>query len=81
MYGGGELWGYYQVAVAYQNELGNYGPFTKFTDSIYLEAQQLEIDDLTPDTDGQTTKRRIAIIGGSITQPMIIYLDNNVDTS
>ena len=81
MQGGGNLWGYYQVAVAYQNEFGNYGPFTDFTDSIYLESQPLEIDGLTADADPQTIKRRIAIIGGSIVQPMITYLEDNTSTS
>ena len=81
MLGGGNLWGYYQVAVAYQNEFGNYGPFTDFTESIYLEAQPLEIDGLTPDSDPQTIKRRVVILGGSIIQPMVTYLENNTATT
>ena len=77
MMGGGELWGDYAVAVAYQNDQGNYGPFTDFTPTVHLEAQPLEVSGLTPDTDPQTTQRRFAIIGGSISQPMITFLGDN----
>jgi hypothetical protein len=41
----------------------------------------LVISGLTADSDSQTTKRRIALIGGSITEPMIIYLENNTATT
>lgn len=79
--GGGNLWGYYWVAVAYQNELGNYGPYSSFVGPVYLESQKLEISGLTLDTDAQTTARRIAILGGSIPQPMVYTLENNTATT
>lgn len=75
--GGGDLWGFYWVAVAYQNELGNYGPYTDFVGPVYTEADPLLITELTPDTDPQTISRRIAILGGSATDPMVTHLDDN----
>jgi hypothetical protein len=79
--GGGNLFGSYWVAVAYQNELGNYGPYSNFVGPITVAAQPILISGLTPDTDSQTTKRRLAILGGSLTQPMVAYLENNTATS
>jgi hypothetical protein len=73
--------GYYQVAVAYQNEFGNYGPFTAYTAPFYIENASLWINGLTPDTDTQTVKRRIAIVGGAIVEPMILYLEDNTSTT
>lgn len=81
MIGGGNLFGWYYAAVAYQNEQGNYGPYTDFEGPVELDAQSLMISGLTADTDGQTKKRRIAILGGSITSPMVHLLENNTDTS
>lgn len=79
--GGGNLWGYYWAAVAYQNELGNYGPFSDFAGPVYLEAQSMAITGLTADTDEQTVSRRIVILGGSISQPMVTYLEDNTSTT
>lgn len=79
--GGGNLFGAYWLAVAYQNELGNYGPFTQFVGPVTLEAQKLNISNLTPDTDGQTIKRRFALLGGSLTQSLVSYLEDNTSTS
>ena len=79
--GGGNLFGSYWVAVAYQNELGNYGPYSNFVGPVTVAAQPLGISGLTPDTDPQTVSRRLAILGGSLTQPMVAYLDNNYATS
>ena len=79
--GGGNLFGSYWVAVAYQDELGNYGPYSAFAGPITVAAQPLNIGNLIPDTDPQTTKRRFAILGGSLTQPMVAYLDNNTASS
>lgn len=79
--GTGNLWGYYRVAVAYQNDLGNYGPYSEFSDEVQLTAQALSISGLTADTDGQTTARRIAVLGGSIAQPMVCVLENNTATT
>ncbi|MFA4834861.1 MAG: hypothetical protein WC749_02150 [Dehalococcoidia bacterium] len=79
--GGGNLFGSYWVAVAYQDELGNYGPYSNFIGPVTVAAQPLNITGLTVDSDPQTTKRRLAILGGSLTQPMVAYLNNNAATS
>ena len=79
--GGGNLFGTYWVAVAYQNVLGNYGPYSNFVGPITLSAQPLAITGLTVDSDSQTVKRRLAILGGSLTQPMVAYLENNTATT
>ena len=79
--GGGNLFGTYWVAVAYQNELGNYGAYSNYVGPITVSAQGIEISGLTPDTDPQTRQRRFAILGGSVNQPMVAYLPNNTDTS
>lgn len=81
MIGGGNLFGHYWAAVAYQNAQGNYGAFSDFAGPVELDSQSLMISGLTPDPDPQTTKRRIAVLGGSLTQPMITYLEDNVSTS
>jgi hypothetical protein len=81
MIGGGNLWGTYWVAVAYQNAYGNYGPYSAFAGPIEVEGVPLTISGLTVDSDAQTTKRRIAIIGGSITVPMVHTLADNTTTS
>lgn len=78
--GTGSLWGYYRAAYAFQNDLGNYGPYTDFTDEVYCQAQSLEFSNLEVDTDGQTTTRRIAVMGGNITSPMIFTIDDNTST-
>ena len=79
--GGGNLFGSYWVAVAYQNELGNYGPYSNYVGPITVTAQPLGISGLTPDTDPQTRWRRLAILGGSLNQPMVAYLENNIDST
>jgi hypothetical protein len=79
--GGGNLFGSYWVAVAYQNELGNYGPYSAFVGPVTVAAQPLLIGGLNVDSDPQTTKRRLAILGGTLTQPMVAYLANNSATS
>jgi len=81
MVGGGNLFGYYWVAVSYENELANYGPYTDFVGPVELDAQPLVINGLIPDTDIQTVKRRLVILGGSITQPMVTFLNDNTSTS
>jgi hypothetical protein len=78
---GGGLWGYYWAAVAFQNEFANYGPYTAFVGPQFLEGQDLIISNLTPDYDAQTTKRRIAILGGSITEPMVTMINDNTTTT
>ena len=77
MMGGGELIGNYYVAIAYQNALGNYGPYTPYIGPVSLNSQSLTISNLVPDTDQQTVARRIAILGGTLTQPMVAYLNDN----
>lgn len=67
--------------MAYQNELGNYGPYTDFVGPVELDAQPLIISGLGEDSDPQTIKRRIVILGGSITQPMVTFLNDNVANS
>jgi hypothetical protein len=81
MVGGGNLDGDYWVAIAYQNELGNYGPFTPFVGPVTLNAQPLAITGLVPDTDPQTVKYRLALIGGGLTQPMVAYIEDKTATS
>lgn len=81
MIGGGNLWGTYWVACAYQNAYGNYGAYSAFAGPIAVEGVPLTISGLTADTDAQTTKRRLAIIGGSLTVPMVKMIDDNTTTS
>lgn len=81
MVGGGNLWGYYYVAVAYQNAYGNYGPYSAFAGPIEVAGLPLTVSGLTVDSDAQTTKRRLAIIGGSITVPMVHTIADNTSTS
>lgn len=78
---GGGLWGYYWAAVAFQNSFANYGPYSAFQGPQYLEGQDLIISDISIDSDTQTVKRRIALLGGSITEPMVTYVDDNTTTT
>ena len=79
--GGGYPFGSYWFAQSYENDFGNYGPFSEFAGPIDAEGQQIIISGLTPDSDTQTTKRRIAVIGGSMTDPMVFFITNNTATS
>ena len=79
--GSGHLWGYYRVAVAYQNELGNYGKYSEFSNEVLLEGQGLSITSLPIDSDDQTVARRLVILGGSLAQPMVYVVNNNTDSS
>jgi hypothetical protein len=80
LWGGGRLYGHYWIAVAFQNELGNYGPFSNFAGPVELDVQALLIKHLRPDTDDQTVKRRIALVSSAISEPMVIYVEDNGST-
>ena len=73
--------GTYRAAVSYQNELGNYGPYSAYCAAVNITSASLTIGNLVPDTDPQTTARRIAIISSNITDPWVVTLGNNTVTS
>ena len=73
--------GTYRAAVSYQNELGNYGPYSAYCDAVDITSASLTIGNLVPDTDPQTTARRIAIISSNITDPWVVTLGNNSATT
>jgi hypothetical protein len=77
----GQTSGTYYFAVAYENELGNYGPYSEFSEAIATTGEPIAIGNLTPDTDGQTTKRRVVVIGGSLTEFFVFTIDDNTSTS
>lgn len=78
----GTVTGTYRAAVAYQNELGNYGPYSEYCDPVDIYgAANITIGNLIPDTDPQTTARRIAIISSNITDPWVVTLSDNTSTT
>lgn len=79
--GGGFPFGDYYFAVAYENEFGNYGPYSQFAGPVEANGQEIVLSGLTPDTDLTTTQRRVAVIGGSMTDPMVFWIDDNTSTS
>jgi hypothetical protein len=79
--GGGYPFGNYWFAVAYEDVFGNYGPYSLYAGPVNANGQQIIISGLTPDTNPHTTQRRFAVIGGSLTDPMVFFLSDNVSTS
>ena len=79
--GGGYPFGNYWFATAYENQFGNYGPYSEFAGPVDSVGQQIVLSGLTPDTDPQTTQRRLVVIGGSMTSPMVFFIGDNTTTS
>ena len=79
--GGGYPFGNYWFAVAYEDVFGNYGPYSEYAGPVNANGQQITLSGLTPDTDPYTTQRRLVVIGGSLTSPMVFYLPDNVSTN
>jgi hypothetical protein len=79
--GAGSLSGSFWVAYAYENDLFNYGAYTDYSTKLALTNEKLVISNLVPDTDSQTIKRRLAIVGGGGDTPMVYYLKDNTSTS
>lgn len=77
----GTVTGTYQVAVAYQNALGNYGAYSDYCDPAAITGYAFNISNLVPDTDSQTVARRIAILSSNITTPWVVTLHDNTTTS
>lgn len=73
----GQAVGTYYFAVAYENEFGNYGPYSDFSTAIETTGDSIVLSGLTPDSDPQTTKRRVVVIGGSLTDFMVFNIDDN----
>ena len=79
--GGGYPFGNYWFAVSYEDIFGNYGPYSEFAGPVDSTGQQIVISGLTPDTDTNTVARRLAVIGGSMTDPMVFFIGDNTSTS
>lgn len=77
----GQTVGTYYFAVAYENELGNYGPYSDFSEAIETAGEAITISGLTPDTDSQTTARRLLVMGGSLTDFFVVTIDDNTSTT
>jgi hypothetical protein len=79
--GGGFPYGNYYFAVAYENSFGNYGPYSDYAGPLEVAGQSIVISGLTPDTDAQTVQRRVSVVGGSMTDPMVFYIADNTTTT
>lgn len=79
--GGGNPYGTYYFAVAYEDVFGNYGPYSAYTPAITSYGAPIILSGMTPDTDIHTTKRRLAVVGGSITEPMVVLTGDNTSTT
>ena len=76
-----ETTGTYQAAVSYMNQFGNYGPYSDYCAPVTIYGASLLIGNLVPDTDQQTVARRIAILGGDLTDPWVMEVNDNTSTT
>ena len=78
---GGGLRGTYQFAAAYQNVLGNYGPYSAYSSEVKVNGEEISLSNLVVDSDAQTVVRRMAVLSSNLPSPMVWEISDNISTT